>query len=62
MNIPSSNVPAEFEYNTREKDQEKAIELAAQYGMAQKWELVSIFWIKADENGHHIFNIIYNPA
>ena len=58
---PTTAVPVEFEYNTKEKNQDKAIEIAARYGMAQKWELVSIFWLKTDEEGYHIFNIIYNP-
>ena len=59
--LPSTAIPVEFEFNTREKDQDKAIEIAAQYGIAQKWDLVSLYWVKTDDEGHHIFNIVYNP-
>jgi len=59
--IPTSSIPVEYEFNTKEKNQDKAIEIAAQYGMAQKWQLVAIHWVKADEDGNHIFTIVYNP-
>jgi hypothetical protein len=61
MHIPTTAIPVEFEYNTKEKNQDKAIEIAARYGMAQNWQLVAIHWVKADDEGFHIFNIVYNP-
>ena len=59
--IPTTSIPVEYEFNTNEKDQDKAIEIAAQYGIAQKWQLIAIHWLKADEEGNHIFTIVYSP-
>lgn len=58
---PSSNIPVEFPYNTKLKDQEAGLNAAIAYGQKMGWELVTVMWIKADEEGHHHFNIIYNP-
>jgi hypothetical protein len=61
MPSPTTSSPVEFAYNTHEKDQEAALNAAVAYGQEKKWELVAVMWIKQDEDGHHHFNIIYNP-
>jgi len=58
---PSTASPVEFAYKTNEKDQEAGLNAAVAYGYAQKWELISVIWIKQDEDGFHHFNIVYNP-
>jgi hypothetical protein len=60
MAIPTTSSPVEFAYDTKLKDQEAGLNAAVAYGQKMGWELVSVIWIKEDEDGHHHFNIIYN--
>jgi hypothetical protein len=61
MVFPTTSSPVEFPYDTKLKDQEAGLVAAIAYGQKKGWELVSVIWIKQDEDGHHHFNIIYNP-
>jgi hypothetical protein len=58
--LAATSSPAEFIYNTKLTDKEKALDAAVAYGWKQGWQLMAVMWEKEETDGHH-FKIIYNP-